>query len=57
MHTKLKYANTGATNLKPVCTVSDGVDGKGREKGDLSEKILLITLADFFFSCLRIQGR
>jgi len=29
--------------------VSGSVDGKGHEEGDLSVKILLITLADFFF--------
>jgi hypothetical protein len=56
MHAKLKYANTCATNLKPVCTDSDSVDGKGQEEGDLSVKILLITLADFL-SYLTIRGR
>jgi hypothetical protein len=48
MQAKLKYANTCATNLKPVCMVSGSVDGKGHEEGDLSVKILLITLGDFF---------
>jgi hypothetical protein len=56
MHAKLKYANTCATNLKPVCMVSGSVDGKEHEEGDLSVKILLITLADFL-SFLRIRGR
>jgi hypothetical protein len=55
MHAKLKYANTCATNLKPVCMVSSSVDGKGHEEGDLSVKILLITLADFL-SYLRITS-
>jgi len=57
MHAKLKYANSWPTNLKPVCMVSGSVDGKGHEEGDLSEKILLITLANFFFSNLRIRDR
>ena len=57
MHAKLKYANTCPTNLKPVCTVSDSVDGTGHAEGDLSVKILLITLAYFFLSCLRMRGR
>jgi hypothetical protein len=33
MHAKLKYANTCATNLKPVCMVGGSVDGRGHEVG------------------------